>query len=432
MKVLFVTPIENGSGETITALHCADNLVARGDEVLFLAAPFARRFLEGRFGNQIWDLGGDGQENVRLWHRALAEYSPDAVVFADYSWLFFPQGSAPLATVEGWVESLDSVDACLVTFDHFGFAQKETRTFFGPAHLGSQFHSFPEPPPRMKIMLPCPMHEPSEVSGRRGAPFRYWQVPIVGSAELRAETRSRYLESEDDRLVFHLVSNWAWRAAEQLGLPFYQRLPQLFDRYLGGLEPPVTLVSLNNGELLAPAPGSKLRLVNLAPLPTAEFEALLQASDLVLSENGVSISLGKAVCGLTVTGVLKNSFRLLELTQRAEVDKELRHLLLEMEAIRPGAVYPFDVFPSGLADELAMEYLYRDNTIFEAFAQIEIFGGDETRQELTQLLTDPEVRSQHRERQRQYISNLGKLGDGAEVLSRLIAEDPSVPSSRKQ
>ena len=161
MKVLFVTPVEQGSGETITSLHVAQRLAARDDEVRFLAAPFAEKFLAPHFSNRIQLLGGDQTKNRVLWDREIREFRPDAVIFADYPLLFFAGGVAPLAD-SSWIASLDSLDACLITLDHFGFAQEEMGMFFGPPHLSFHYQVFPAIPSRMRRLLPCPMQRRQE------------------------------------------------------------------------------------------------------------------------------------------------------------------------------------------------------------------------------------------------------------------------------
>ena len=128
-----------------------------------------------------------------------------------------------------------------------------------------------------------------------------------------------------------------------LGLVLYRYLPTILDYYLRDL--PVTVVSLNNGSLLQPPPDAKVRFVNLAPVPEPDFEALLLGCDLVLCPNGVSISMGKAICGLQPCAALKNSFRLLELVTR--IGPPLKGLILAMERERLGTVYPFNLLSRG-------------------------------------------------------------------------------------
>jgi hypothetical protein len=420
MRVLFVTPVEEGSGEIITSRHVADDLVARGDDVLFLGSDLAARFLSDRYAGRFRRLGPDGVENRRTWHAAIDTFKPDAIVFADYPLLFFPHGTAPLADPE-WEAGLTSLDACLVTFDHFGFAQEPMGMFFGPPHLSLHYQTFPAVPDRMHLMLPCPMHEPGPVAGRRGATFRYSSRAGDRSSESRSVVRRRYLDHVDDFLIFHAVPTWAWRQAELLGLPLYRYLGSILDVYLRNLPRPVTLVSVNNGLLLKTPLGAGIRIVNLEPLPTADFEELMFASDAALTENSVSIAMGKAVCGLHPCGALSNSYGLPAVLDR--IDGPIKELVLEMEQERLGSIFPFRVFPTGMIQELERIVLYRDNSLTAAFRSFEIFGGDETRDRLRAFLLDPDERAALRRAQAEYVSRLERIGTAGEVLENLVTQE---------
>ena len=419
MRVLIITPVEGGSGETITAVHMAENLVAKGHLVLFLASPFACLFIQERFSQQVQQFSQNGAHNRQIWNTAVEEFRPDVVVFADYPLMFFPFGVSPLVSEPGWVESLEEIDACLVTLDHFGFAQHEMGFYFGPAHLSYQYQWFPAIPERMHILLPCPMHEPGPVEGRRGEPFRYWEVPLGVPDGLRRDVRQRYLERDDDLLVFHSVPNWAWQAAEVYNLSFYDFLPQVLDEYFGNLPKQVTIVSVNNGDLLT-FRESRARIINLDTIPKSEFEGLLFSSDLMITENKVSISMGKAVCGLQACAALINSYRLLELMDGLK--ERLKEIMLAMENRRPGTVFPYAVFPSGMSDMLNEIILYRGNSLTEAFCEVEIFGGEKTASTLSRLLIDPQTRDELRARQQLYVDKLRKLGDSERVLYNLVEQ----------
>jgi len=421
MKVLIVAPVEEGSGETITALHVGQRLVGRGHEVLFLASAFARRFLDSAFPEDVRSLGADEAENRATWQSAVRTFRPDVVLFADYPHLYFSTGVSPLARSDGWVEELEALDACLVTLDHFGFAQREMGMYFGPAHITTfQYEHFPAIPERMRILLPCPMHEPGPVGGRRGSPFRYWDVPLGIDEGLRNAVRRRYLRNDNELLVFHSVPNWAWRAAEALNLPFFRFLPQLLGECFRGSARPATIVSVNNGSLLDPAASLGVRIVNLPSIPTAEFEALLFAADLVITENKVSISMGKAICAFQPCAVLKNSHTLIELLQIAP--PKAREVILAMESARLGAVYPYEVFPSGFKSQLEELILYRDSSLTDAFAEFEIYELETTAPALQRLLVDAAERDALRNRQRVYVDRLAALDDAAGVLEGMLAE----------
>jgi hypothetical protein len=419
MRVLFVTPQQISSGEIITAVHMAEQLVARGDAVLFLASGFARRFIAPQFPQAVRELSDDGAANRACWAATLATFAPELIVFADYPLLFFSSGVAPLAD-EHWVRSLDDVAAVLVTLDHLGFAQRAIGMYFGPPHLSFHYETIPALPERMAILLPCPMHEPTAVAGRRGRPFRYWQLPLTPPAATRLAVRQRYLAHPDDYLVFHTVPTWAWQIAQMYDLPYYRFLPQILDYYFADLPRPVTLVSLNNERLLEQPAGAQIRVVNVSSLPKPEYEALMFAADLMITENKMSVSLGKAICGLLPCALLNNSYSYRTILR--QLAEPLREIVKTMELVRPGAIYPYDVFPNGMQVELEQLGLYRDNSVVSAFKELEIYGGAETHAALQQLLIDPATRAALRAEQAAYIARVQQLGDAADVLHELLAE----------
>ncbi len=240
------------------------------------------------------------------------------------------------------------------------------------------------------------------------------------SAERRAATRRRWLNGAASALlVFHFVPNWAAQHAGKLGLPFYDFLPQLLELYLAPLGGRVRIVSVNNGSLLRAA-GPTLRIENLASVSKEEFEALLFSADLVLTENGLSISVGKAVCGRQVAAVLRNSFTLSALM--ADADPAVQQVLARMEAQMLGSVYPYEAFPTVTPRDLAAIGLYAGNSLAQAFARLEVFGGSHTAAALEQLLTDDRARSDLIERQQGYIDRLAGLEDVADTVGRLATQ----------
>ena len=79
MKVLLVTPVKQGSGETITSMHIAEDLVSKGHTVLFLASTFARHFIEKQFPRGIALLTGNGAHNHSIWKSTLRAFSADVL-----------------------------------------------------------------------------------------------------------------------------------------------------------------------------------------------------------------------------------------------------------------------------------------------------------------------------------------------------------------
>lgn len=415
LKVLFVTPSEVSSGEAITAHHMARDVVVHGGEVRFLATRLTAGFLNEPFADRVTELTNDLGDNRAAWNRVIREFGPHVVVFADYPLLFFPSGSAPLAD-DAWVHGLGKLDAGLMTLDHLGYAQRPMTVYFGPPHLSLHSATTPQLPSRMHVTLPCPVHEPGQVVGRTGTPFRSWVRPISWTEDELRRVRRTYLRDERDYLIVHSAPGWAWRTAELWSLPYYQFLPSLLGYYLAHLPRAASIVSVNNGHLLPPSDDGRVQVLNRAAMPSAEYERLLLACDLMLTENAVSVSLGKAICGMRPAAVLRNSLRLVDLLH--QVDQPLRRTIIEMESVRLGAIFPYDVFPIWGRNELDQLGVYRDNTFADTFAWVEVFGGEPTRRKLHDLLVDEGTRDEMRARQGAYVRELATLCGPDEIVRR--------------
>jgi hypothetical protein len=264
------------------------------------------------------------------------------------------------------------------------------------------------------------MHHPGPLEGRRGDPFRYWSLPLALPDGRRREVRRTYLDSDDHLLILHSVPGWAWKMAEALGLPFYRFLPEVLAYYFESIDRPITLVSVNNGSLLAQPSGGSFRIINLAPMPITAFERLLLSADLIVTENKPSFTIGMSICGLRPCAVLKNSFGFSELSDR--MPPGLRRCVASMEQERPGAVFPFEIFPMDMTGQLDKLCLYRSNALVAAFEELEVFGGEQTQQRLVRLLEDGETQDALRARQLAYVQKLQQTEDAVEVLERYLRE----------
>ena len=418
MKVLLVTPAQ--SGETVTAVHVAQNLVDRGHTAVFLASPGARRQLPAGFLEHVFELTGDVDDNLYMWKRALEDFAPHIVLFADYPIVVSPQSSSPLGCHRDWQAALHRLGACLVTFDHLGLAQCREDLTIGPRHLSPHTVTFPPVPDSMRIMLPCPMHHPGPLEGRQGDPFRYWNPPLELPEDVRQEIRSTYLGADDHLLILHSVPEWARKTAGALKLPFYRFLPELLAYYFEGVGNPVTLVSVNNGTLLAQPSEGSFRIINVPAMPIAEFEQLLLSADLIITENKPSFTIGMAICALRPCAALKNSFELSDL--RGRMPPRLGETVAAMEQERPGAVFPFEIFPSDMTGQLDKLWLYRGNALVEAFEELEIFGGEQTKEQLARLVQDRETQTTLRDRQQAYVEMLQQADEATGLLERHLRE----------
>jgi hypothetical protein len=412
IRALFVTPSLVGSGEAVTAAAMARDLVRCGGEVAFLASPATAPLLAGAGPDDPIELGHELLRNRALWDDLLATFDPTAVVFADYALLFFEGATPPLAD-DDWAASLGDIEAAMVTLDHVGYAQRAQLVFFGPPHLSTHATAIPDLPAAMEVLLPCPINEPGPVEGRLGTPFQYLASPTRPSKAERDVVRERYLGPGRDTLVLHAAPAWAASIAAQLGLPYFEFWPALVDEQLGDAADRVTVVSVNHGELL-PTGKSRVRVVNQAPLPPEDFDALLLSADLLVTENKISTTLGRAVLASVPSVHFANPHRLGEVLHQPP--NPIREIALEMARQMPGAVYPWEVFPIWSRADLEELGVFRNNTFAATFKTCAVFDATEGRACLGSFITDEAARAELASEQERYAAAAARLPTPAAVL----------------
>lgn len=407
MRILFVTPHALSSGEAVTALHAAEQAVRRGATVGFLASPRTAGFLAHCNPETLRELTHDLATNRRLFESMLTDFRPDVVVFADYGVLTEERGGLPLVD-DTWEAFLEGVDAALVTFDHLGLEQPTCNL------PGGQIAR----PSRMRVLLPCPLHEPGTVPGRLGIPFRSFEPPALTETQ-RREMRAEVGVPPGGYLLFHAVASWVLKMAQAQHSPLYARLPAILRDYFGCLPEPVTLLSVNDGNLLPDPPCGNLRIVNMPSLSAARYETLLASSDLVLTENCFSVTVGKAACADVPAIAWHNrlDLRTLLCRLRPETPASILQLVLdEPQSIKPWLTFP--AWPLELEPELRV---FEGNSLANAFTRLELFGGEDTAEEVRQLMLDETTAHRLREARRSYAENVARLPDFAEVLDHALS-----------
>ncbi len=407
MRTLFVTPHRLSSGEAITALHAANRLAGAGHATHFIASERSARFISRHRRHGITALMSDRAANQRKFLKCLLEFRPDVLVFADFAVLDPRCGGEPLLD-QDWLARLDQVDAVLATFDHLGIEQKNANAGESRSSLYS-----PQRPERMEVLLPCPMHDPDRLPGRVGIPFRYWQPPQLSPQQVES-VRARYGVGSRDRLIFHSVSPWARQSAAERHNPLYQFLPRILSEYLGELGEGVTLVSVNDGELLPDLASGELSIVNISSLPPNEYEALIVSADLILTENCYSVTLGKAVCAGIPVVAWHNPYDLRSLLGQLEGPSTAS--VAEFILRSPGAITPwiaFPMWPPELRDHMRV---FENNRISRCFEHLSLFAGEASARVLQSALVGSEYRSRIRAEQHAYNERVEALPDACQVL----------------
>jgi hypothetical protein len=239
----------------------------------------------------------------------------------------------------------------------------------------------------------------------------------VGAPQ-RQEVRARLLDDERALLVLHSTPGWAIHIARGLRLPHHAFLTELLAGMFADCARPVVVVSVSGDRLLNESQHGGVRTVNLEPLSPAEFEHLIAAADLVLTDNAISVSLGKAVCLRRPCVVLANGSGIAELD--ALGDAPGARLARAIERERPGAIFPWEVFPIWNGDDLERLGFGADHAFRRCAARLELFS-DEARAQIAELVDGGPLRARIDDAQRDYLQQLRALQSASVALAKALA-----------
>jgi hypothetical protein len=231
--------------------------------------------------------------------------------------------------------------------------------------------------------------------------------------------RARYLDDDRDLLVLHTAPGWAVHLARDLGLPHYRFLSELLAEMLAGSKLRVVVASVNADRLLKPIELRGFRAINVPPMPPNEFERLIAACDLMLTDNAISVSLGKAVSLGVPCALLANGSDITELQERRSEPGARWAYAIEQE--RPGAIFPWEVFPIWNRDDLDQLGFGEDHAFRRCTMRVETFGGDATRATLAELIGDGSLRKELGDAQREYMRRVAELPTASQVLAPALA-----------
>lgn len=415
MRLLCIAPCAISTGEALTALATAQRIVSQGGSCTAALLP-SLAGIAAVFPGQVTDLTFDPLLNESLIANLEDEFQPDIVLLADAPNLDFSNSVAPFP--DYWLATKVERSLCpWVTFDHLGYAQAAVLMPFGPPHRCLFSNQIREIPSGMSILIPCPMGPPLVDPELQGEPIRVCDVSS-GVDHLRKEkARERLGFSSNSYHILHVVPRWSGYIADLLGLPYYRFLSRILVKHLEGIGKPVQLLSLNHGSLLETMETNDISIVNLPSVKSGRFEDLLAAADLLITENGISSTIGKAICLGTPVATLKNSFGPLVAVERAS--PSLRSVLLSMEAQCSGAIFPFVVYPIWAENDIQRLKLPKTFSRFCPYDAIEIYS-DTASDAFRRLLNCSFVKDYLEPRITTYLSQVQLVQPVEDALAALV------------
>jgi hypothetical protein len=417
MEVLFLAVSPHGFGETLIGLSLADQLAPLGVTSRFVVERYAKPLLEGR-GHEFDVIEpGMGKLAGLLIDDIVQRFRPSMIVLADYftycavmEWRYhldpwFIEGyGVPVVPIDiwEWQNTNFTVD---IAGDYIYRASDRFRSF--PAQL-----------------RPVPLGHLEAGGAGRARPFRVWDGEQAISARSRSGLRASLGVGDHHRLLLLATAQWqitgdadysAAASTVASGIPrivthYLERLPEQTHFLLIG-EVPAAWSGL---------PAGRVRAV--PPCPPAEFGALLQAADAVLSLNIAATTVWRAVMSGVPAMVLGNSYRIRDADG---LDKAAAAAGGFTGFVR-GAVrqclplHPFRMWPLGFHSFLTP--LLTANPYTDAIAQAEVLDEPAVVDGLTSLLFDPEGKASRLAAQHAYADAVLALSSTQEVFAGVAAD----------
>jgi hypothetical protein len=399
-------------GEAVLGMRLARELRERGHDVRVLAPRALRPVFEGagvKFGSIDDVLAQLDRTLVSL----VDEQKPTSLTLVDGAAVFqtfdikkldpsvFTRLPTRVLALDTW-----NIDESGLVWDHGG----------GTIRMDPRIVAMPR-------IVPVPFARPTAARGYNALPtlesiasstnVEHAALPEgVRSSIDRQRARAELGFAGNERVVFWPTAMWqAPRFQPTHTRTMAERVPELFASYLAALGPDVRVVQVGPEPLRAGATlGARFRWF---PRQTAaRFHALLAASDVMLGANLAATTLPSAIVREVPSIVAINSHAYVD---RATLGDRARRWL-----DRGISLYPFSVWPAGLAAVLAP--VMRDNPLLGAIDVIELLDEDAMISRLRALLFDDAAAAEARGRLRAYRATVEALPSAATMFEATLAE----------
>ena len=239
------------------------------------------------------------------------------------------------------------------------------------------------------------------------------------SLEERRHIRKKYFGVDDDnaKVVFFTTSLWEVSGAYSFSCQntLAEWLGPIVYHYLNDLESNVVLfhVGAENWELHS---DGRLKYVHFDSLKTVDFDRVIQAADLFLTYNIVSISLSKAVL-YGVPSLVLNNQKVIEFGKLENAMKK-RPIWYQTMAHQVKKVYPFAASLFGWSNFLRM--CLTDNAYLDSFDIANVFNYKATTEQFHNLLYNSAYRADVQDRMERFADRYYKIASPEDVLHNIL------------
>lgn len=236
--------------------------------------------------------------------------------------------------------------------------------------------------------------------------------------EERASIRSKYIKNENAKIVFFTTSMWEFKGAYSFAAQnrLVNWLGIMLFEYLKALDEEIILLHVGCGDWNLPEKDGRLSYIHYDGFPVEEFEKILQAADLYVTFNLVSITLSKAVM-FGIPSLVFNNSKILDYKRLSSKLPEMSSWYQKM-ALDVKKVYPFAASMFGWSQFL--QTVLRDNSYLDTFERTEFFIPNKVLESLRNLLSDEGKREELIHKGRVFLEEYDKLPDAEKILKDIF------------
>lgn len=381
MKVLFIICPSLGIGEAYTADRLSEQLVNVGWKVYFLGTEIVTLF-EGVKNENTWVLSEDNKENYNLLNEIVSSVSPDLFIFTDYN-MYIKNSFINFSFEFNW---LDEFNIPCMVIDTVGNCQNEV--------LSSLYENEGLILPKWvdAVLRPVPPHDPVDSENKRLIHFSVFTEFEEQNVETKQKIKQDFKVEQDKKLVVLPLGHWINLVAGTVEHRLYKYMLRIFVNYLCDLEYDIELVILGDKSCGSSNYKNVYVRTDLAEISFSKAEELISISDLMITTNRFSSSLGRAARYKVPTISFINSTDIVVSQGRIMTDLNFEispyiNRILQLVTGRNGKVKKFAMFPeydTGIINEF-----YSKNPRFaEIVPTCEIFDKDTTVTVLKSLLSE--------------------------------------------
>ncbi len=398
MKLLYLAFNTKGYGETALGVHLATRLTRGGHRARFIV-PASMAHLMTLPGAE-WQVFRRDELAAVLEHN-MAEYRPDAIVLVDY------MVSVIVLEQAGLKERLMQWQVPILAIDTWDI----DRTGFVLDTIGRPHQNIPDWRDHITLRLvPAPIGDPSGACRYSCLP-----EPTCLSKKVRRHVRRALGLADENRLLLLCSAIWQYLVPpEERARNQAKYLPRLLGHYLNRLGPRVHMIHVGPRAF----PIESTRYHWLPSLKPADFGQLLGSVDALVSLNGTSTTITRAITSGIPAVVLTNETYVSD-DVVDPIRSGLRLSLAGFKTLKDALpVYPYLMWPIGF--HAFLKPLLCDNPFRAAITWTDVLDEEVVCCSLNGLLFDRSVAEAAQQRQRQYADVVNRLPDPLTMVASML------------